>query len=87
MEKNSIGIDIAKLSFVAAIKINNKNKVQSFSNNEDGFKEFSEWLQQFFTDSYHFCIAYSVLIRPVIPFLFAHLFRLIPPTHSGAFRP
>jgi len=56
MEKNSIGIDMAKLSFVAAIKINSKNKVKSFSNNEDGFKEFSGWLQKFSTDTYHCCM-------------------------------
>ena len=56
MKKICVGIDIAKLTFVAAIKVNEKNKVKSFSNNEDGFKNFIEWLQNFSAENCHCCM-------------------------------
>lgn len=56
MKKICVGIDIAKLTFVAAIKINDKDKVKSFPNNEDGFKSFIEWLQSFSVEEYHCCM-------------------------------
>jgi len=56
MEKTYIGIDIAKLTFVAAIKIDDKIKVKSFPNNEEGFKKFSGWLEVSSYKKYHFCM-------------------------------
>lgn len=56
MKKICVGIDIAKLTFVAAIHINNKSKVKSFPNNEEGFKQFMEWLQQSSAEKYHCCM-------------------------------
>jgi transposase len=49
-------LHIAKLTFIAAIKVNEKDKVKSFSNNEEGFKNFVEWLQDFSAENGHYCI-------------------------------
>jgi len=51
-----VGIDIAKLTFVAAIKISDKYKVKSFSNSNDGFKKLTEWLETFSDGNFHFCM-------------------------------
>lgn len=56
MDMNYIGIDIAKKSFVVAIEINNKVKIQSFDNNIAGFEELIQWLNSFNLSSYHFCM-------------------------------
>lgn len=56
MKKICVGIDIAKLSFVSAIKVNEKDIIKSFSNNEGGFKKFIEWLQSFSAESCHCCM-------------------------------
>jgi transposase len=56
MSKICVGIDIAKLTFVAAIRVNNKDKVKSFSNNECGFKKFIDWLQLFLDENCHCCM-------------------------------
>lgn len=55
--KKCIGIDIAKKNFVAAIEVNEKEKLKTFSNNDKGFKQFLEWATKFPTDKeYHFCM-------------------------------
>ena len=56
MDKICVGIDIAKLTFVAAIKIGDKDKVKSFSNDEEGFQKFTEWLQQVSAGQYRCCM-------------------------------
>lgn len=56
MKKFCVGIDVAKLSFVAAIKLNGKYKSKKFNNNKDGFKHFIEWLQEFSAEQYHCCM-------------------------------
>lgn len=56
MKKICMGIDIAKLTFVAAVKIIDKDKVKSFANNEEGFKNLIEWLEQFAVKNPHCCM-------------------------------
>lgn len=58
MNKLTVGIDIAKLTFVAAIKVQEgkQHKTKSFSNDDNGFKDFSEWLVQFSPDKYYCCM-------------------------------
>jgi len=56
MAKICIGIDIAKLTFIAAIKINGRYHSKSFNNNNAGFKDFLDWLQLFSTEKYHCCM-------------------------------
>jgi len=56
MGKVYVGIDISKLTFDAAIKVNDKYKLKSFSNNKNGFKKFAEWLQKFSVDKCHCCM-------------------------------
>lgn len=56
MNKVCIGIDIAKTTFMAAVKINDKYKVKSFSNNEKGFTHLLEWLNNIPAEHYHFCM-------------------------------
>lgn len=56
MEKSCLGIDISKLSFCAALKINGKEKVKSFSNDEKGFNKLLEWLQKNSSEHYHCCM-------------------------------
>lgn len=46
MSKFYVGVDIAKLSFYAAIRINGKIISRSFSNQEKGFNEFYSWLRE-----------------------------------------
>jgi len=38
MDKMCVGVDIAKASFVVAIKIQDEYKVRSFSNDTEGWK-------------------------------------------------
>jgi transposase len=54
--KKYIGIDIAKKTFVAAIKLKDKEKLKTFSNNEKGFKQLTEWVQKFPGEQSHFCM-------------------------------
>ncbi len=54
--KTSIGIDIAKRNFVAAIKGHEKEKLKTFSNNEKGFKQFLAWVKKFSEHKCHFCM-------------------------------
>lgn len=56
MGKICVGIDIAKLTFVAALKVSEKDKVKSFTNNEEGFKNFIQWLQNYSAEKYHCCM-------------------------------
>lgn len=53
MKNFCVGIDVAKLSFVAAIKIDGKYKPKSFDNNKDGFWGLIDWLEQFSSNRYH----------------------------------
>ena len=56
MKRFSIGIDMAKLTFVVAIKVNDKYQSKLFDNNEDGFKASLNWLKQYSAGEYHFCM-------------------------------
>ena len=56
MENNCVGIDIAKLTFVAAMKVAEKYKVKSFPNSEDGYKSFIEWLKELSVEKCHCCM-------------------------------
>lgn len=56
IKKRCVGLDIAKLTFVAAIKINDKDKVNTFSNDKDGFKKCIDWLAKFPAEIYHCCM-------------------------------
>lgn len=56
MTKSCVGIDMSKLEFHGAIKIQGKEKVKAFSNNERGFKHFLEWLQKNLIAPYHVCM-------------------------------
>ena len=42
-----VGIDVSKLSFDAAVLIDNKYKNQKFDNNTKGFKSLYKWLLRF----------------------------------------
>lgn len=54
--KKCIGIDVAKKTFVAAIRNNDITKVKSFSNNDKGFIQFLAWSRKFPAELYHFCM-------------------------------
>ena len=56
MKKIYIGIDVAKLSFVAAIKEDDKDRVKLFANDDKGFKEFVTWVDKLSDGQYHFCL-------------------------------
>ena len=56
MDKKSVGLDIAKLSFVAAINVKGKYKARSFKNNDKGFDALITWLHTFPVGKYHFCM-------------------------------
>ncbi len=56
MKKCFVGIDIAKLTFVAAIKIGDKEIAKSFTNCENGFNNLTEWLQTLSVRKGHFCM-------------------------------
>ncbi len=51
-----VGIDVAKLTFVAAIQFNDKYKSKSFNNNQNGFTELLNWLNKFSAEHYHYCM-------------------------------
>ncbi|WP_131796034.1 IS110 family transposase, partial [Legionella lansingensis] len=42
-----VGVDIAKDKFDSALEINNRCKHAVFSNNEQGYKAFLKWLEQY----------------------------------------
>jgi transposase len=46
----TIGVDIAKKKFDTAGFYDNKYKHKSFTNNESGFKQFTEWFSQLYGD-------------------------------------
>lgn len=46
MSKIAVGIDISKKTFDVALILNDKFKTKKFNNNQQGFKEFCEWLTQ-----------------------------------------
>jgi transposase len=54
--KKYIGIDIAKKNFVAAIKIQDKIKLKTFTNNDKGFKQLLEWAKELPDEIIHFCM-------------------------------
>ena len=56
MKTVNVGIDVAKLTFVAAIKIEGKDKVKSFDNCKEGFEIFMEWVQIFSSEKCHSCM-------------------------------
>jgi len=56
MKNFCVGIDVAKLTFVAAIKCSEKYKSKSFKNKEEGFNDLLDWLKQFSTKQYHCCM-------------------------------
>lgn len=56
MKKISIGIDMAKDTFVAAIVINEKENVKQFNNNTKGFNSFMAWLKKSIDGDFHFCM-------------------------------
>ncbi len=56
MKKIYIGLDIAKLSFVAAIKMDNQDKVKSFTNDTEGFQKLIAWTQKLPGDQCHYCM-------------------------------
>jgi transposase len=51
-----VGIDVAKLTFVSAIKFDGKDKVKSFDNNKHGFETYNEWVQTFSSGKHHYCM-------------------------------
>ena len=56
MDKMCVGVDIAKASFVVAIKIEDEYKVRSFSNDTEGFSVLLEWIETHSYDTCHFCM-------------------------------
>lgn len=56
MIKISVGIDIAKLTFVAAILIKGCEHIKEFSHVGLGFSESTTWLTSFTTGDLHFCM-------------------------------
>lgn len=56
MDNFCVGIDVAKSTFVTAIKVNDKYKSKSFANSKEGFKKLIEWLKSFSTEKYHCCM-------------------------------
>lgn len=61
MEKESmknfhIGIDIAKKSFVSAIRVGNKEKTKTFNNRQEGFEQLLVWLKIYSSSDKHFCM-------------------------------
>ncbi len=56
MENFYVGIDVAKLTFVAAVKVNHKYRSKSFGNGAKGFKLFIQWLEKFSTQQPHVCM-------------------------------
>jgi transposase len=54
MSNFHIGIDIGKLTFVSAIKVNEKNKTKTFKNRTEGFDELLSWIKEHSTAPYHF---------------------------------
>lgn len=52
----SVGIDIAKLDFMAAVNVNEKLYTNSFKNNPRGFKQLLTWLDKFTCAELHFCM-------------------------------
>ena len=45
MKTISVGIDIAKLTFVAAVKINDSYHTKELSNDKQGFEELLAWFK------------------------------------------
>jgi transposase len=77
MDKLCIGVDIAKASFVAAIKIEDDYQVKSFSNNASGFEVFLKWVQNNSYDTYHFCMeATGKYGNALALFLYSHDFTV-----------
>ena len=56
MQKTTLGIDIAKLKFDAALFRNGKFKTKVFKNNHKGFIALAEWLYKFEINDLHVCI-------------------------------
>ena len=51
-----IGLDIAKLSFVACVRQQDKSTTHSFDNHAEGFGKLQEWLSTFGLTSPHYCV-------------------------------
>lgn len=57
MTKMCVGIDIAKLTFVAAINAQGKYQVKKFNNQPQGFDDCLNWVEGYFPDaSLHICL-------------------------------
>ena len=56
MKTISVGIDIAKLTFVAAVKMNASYHTKELPNNKEGFAELFDWLKQYSADNYNVCM-------------------------------
>lgn len=56
MEKIVVGIDIAKATFTAAVKINHQYQVEEFKNDLSGCRNLLEWLKKEEHKEYYFCM-------------------------------
>lgn len=73
MKSLTVGIDIAKLTFVAAIKDNKSYHTKELSNNEIGFSELFAWLGQYSVDSYNICMeATGIYSNALAAFAYNH---------------
>ena len=52
----SLGIDVAKKTFQAALRIDHKKRSRLFNNNEAGFAALTEWLAKQGVDRVHVCL-------------------------------
>lgn len=51
-----VGIDIAKLTFVAAVKIEGNAVTHNFDNTPNGFAKLHEWITDFGLSKPHYCM-------------------------------
>ena len=56
MKNLSVGLDIAKLTFYAAVKINDAYHSKQFNNTDEGFTALLNWLDKLSVNVYHFCM-------------------------------
>ena len=56
MKTISVGIDIAKLTFVAAVKISDSYHTKELPNDKKGFEELFDWLRQYPANNYSVCM-------------------------------
>ena len=53
---SSIGIDIAKLTFVGAVKVGDDTTTHEFNNTTEGFADFHQWVATFGLTNTHYCM-------------------------------